>query len=315
MPRLNPYDRAAVDELFRPHGLARYSALVELGVPKSTLTHRTRTGGRWQRILPGVVLGHSGTPSTVERRRAALAYCGSAARISGKHALELHGSLTSALPAGEPVLVVIPNAHHRTSSHFCVVERSERDTGVMVRGGFPVTSPARACADAVRGHDVDLDEVRELMSGVLRRRLCTLRHLQEEVLSGPTQRSGPARRALAELRSGARSVAEIEAQKIVGSSRLPQPVWNEPVVVDGRWVGNADAYWPGLGVVLEIDSMLWHLGAGNLRRTQAKARRYAAAGLVLVSIAPADLTADPRAFLELLRDALSRAAALRGLTL
>lgn len=312
MPRRREYDRAAIDDLFRANqGVVKRSDLLVAGMPNPTITRWCGVRGRWQRVLPGVVLGHRGTPTTAERRRAALVYAGEDARLSGVHALDLHAALTAPLDPGEKVLVVVPQARHRTSADFCIVERSERDPGRAVRKGFPVTSAARACADAVRGHDLRVDDVRELMSAVLRNDRCSLRQLQREVLGGPTQRSGPARAALQELGAGVRSAAEAKAFQIVTSSDLVQPVWNQPVVVGGRWLGEADAFWPDLGVVLEIDSMMWHLGARALRRTQAKARRYAAAGLTLISIAPADLLADPRGFLETLRSALATATARR----
>ncbi|WP_432562914.1 hypothetical protein [Kineococcus sp. SYSU DK003] len=313
MPKLKNYDRAAVDALIRrDRGVVRRSDLLALGMPKSTLTDLTGARGRWQRLLPAVVVTHRGTPTEWERRRAAVLYAGPQARISGLHALDLHAALASSIEVGRTVFVVIPADVHRTSAGYCEVERTERDPGGSVRRGFPVTSVARACADAVRGHDMRLDDVRELMSGVLREDRCTLKQLQREVLLGPTQRSAFARTALLELGAGTRSSAEAKAMRIVGGSGLPQPLWNQPVVVDGRWVGEADAYWPDLGVVLEIDSMTWHLGARRLRRTQEKARRYAAAGILLVSIAPADLLADPRGFLDTLREALAAAAARRA---
>ncbi|WP_380169993.1 hypothetical protein ACFEMC_12850 [Kineococcus sp. DHX-1] len=312
MPRRREYDRASIDDLLRANqGVVKRSDLLTAGVPNPTITRWCGVRGRWQRVLPGVVLGHRGTPTTVERRRAALVYAGEGARISGVHALDLHAALTAPLGRDEEVLVVVPQDRHRTSADFCVVERSERDPGRTVRRGFPVTSAARACADAVRGHDLSADDVRELMSSVLRHERCSLRQLEREVLGGPTQRSGPARAALRELGAGVRSAAEAKALQLVSSSDLVQPLWNRPVVVAGRWLGEADAFWPELGVVLEIDSMLWHLGARALRRTQAKARRYAAAGLTLITIAPADLLADPRGFLETLRSALAVATARR----
>lgn len=310
MPRLNPYDRAAVDALVQRSGqVVRHADLVALGMPKSTITHHTSAKGRWQRLLPGVVLAHRGTATLAERRRGALVYAGRGARISGHHALDLHGALGPEADVGTEILLIVPNHHHRTSSRFCVVERSERNPGTTVRQGFPVTAIPRAGGDACRRQDMTLDDVRELLSRLLREDLCTLKQLQRAVLSGPTQRSGHARGALLELGGGVRSAAEARGFRLIETSGLPQPLWNQAVVVDGEWIGEADAYWPGLGVVLEIDSMTWHLGARALRRTQAKARRYAAAGLLLVSVAPADLLADPQGFLSTLRQTLTTAAA------
>ena len=312
MPRKKNYDRAAVDALIaRSDGVVKRADLVLLGVPDSTLTNLTGPRGRWQRILPGVVLAHRGNPTLLERRRAALTYAGPDSRLSGHHALDVWGALGRRVDVGREILVVVPHPRHRVSSGFCVVERSERGTGRAERGGLRVTGVARALGDACRRQDLSLDDVREVMSTVLAADRCTLRQLDAVIRHGPTQRSGHSRVALEELGAATRSAAEGRAFRVVSRSGLPQPVWNEPVVVAGRWIGNADAYWPDLGVVLEIDSMTWHLGAQALRRTQAKARRYAAAGLILLSIAPADLLGDPTAFLDQLRRTLETAAAAK----
>ncbi|MBC5786401.1 hypothetical protein H8N03_25925, partial [Ramlibacter sp. USB13] len=178
MPRRAHYDAATLDALIRQHErVVPRSLLLLAGLPRSTLTDLTGPRGRWQRILPGVVLTHRGTPTVAERRRAALVYAGPEARIGGMHALDLHRALRDPLPADAPVFVVIPDGVHRTSSSFCTVERSERDPGDLVRRNFPVTSIARACADATRGHTMSPDGVRELMSQVLREDHCTLRDL------------------------------------------------------------------------------------------------------------------------------------------
>jgi len=313
MPRRKKYDRMAVDALIqRSQGVVRRAELITLGVPASTLTSLTAPGGRWQRILPGVILTHRGAPTLLERRRAALVYAGPGARISGHHALDLWGALRGRVEVGEQILVVIPHSVHRTSSGFCVIERSERPTGDLERSGLPVTTVVRAAADACRRQDLRMDDVRELLSTVLSGERCSLQQLQNEVRKGPTQRTRFTNAALREVGAGARSAAESRTLRLVEASDLPQPVWNTDVSVNGRWVGHADAYWPSLGVVLEIDSMEWHLGATQLRRTQEKARRYAAAGLILISIAPADLAADPAGFLGQLRETLATALSRQG---
>jgi hypothetical protein len=75
--------------------------------------HRIRPDGCWQRILPGVVLMHTGTPTTRERLLGCLAYAGEDAVITGAAALRLYG-LRTAPPDGQ-VQVLVP--HDRLGSH------------------------------------------------------------------------------------------------------------------------------------------------------------------------------------------------------
>ncbi|WP_432511082.1 hypothetical protein [Kineococcus sp. SYSU DK001] len=157
-----------------------------------------------------------------------------------------------------------------------------------------------------------MDRVRELFGATLQQRRCTLGELHEEVFDGPTQRSASARKILTEVSAGTRSAAEGKIFRRVSASTLPQPVWNEPVVVEGTVIGYADAYWPCLGVVLEIDSVRWHSSPTDLRRTQAKQRRYTEAGILLVSISPRDFLDDPEESLRQLAATLATAARMRG---
>ena len=297
MPRRRSFDSADVDALLRRNdGIVTHAQLRAVGVPVST-TARWAHRGPWQRVLPGVVAGHRGSLSRRERRLAALAYAGPDAAISGEHALDLLGIAGDRIAVGEQVLVLIPWTRKRLTSGFVTIERTEREPRVVRRGGLPTVAPARAAADAAR-HGADLDRVREIFGATLHQGRCTLAQLQDEVLDGPTQRSADARRVLAEVSAGTRSAAEGMVHRLISRSALPQPSWNANVVVDGVFVGVADAYWPASGVALEVDGIRWHSTPADLRRTQAKQRRYAAAGILLVTTAPADVLADPDGFLR-----------------
>ncbi|WP_432565678.1 hypothetical protein [Kineococcus sp. SYSU DK003] len=308
MPRPRRFDTASVDALMRRQGgVATHQQLMALGVPRSTVI-RWAQYGPWSRLLPAVVLAHRGTPDTEERRRAALAFCGPNAVISGTHALDLHGILGQRIDLDPDVLVLVPHVEHRTSKDFVVVERTTRMPSRRRRAGLDVAPVARAVADAARQAADDIDRVRELFGAALQRGRCTLVELREEVYAGPRQRTAVPRAVLKEASVGTASAAEGNALQIISRSDLPQPLWNEDVVVDGKWVGQADAYWPDLGVALEIDGLKWHSTLADIRRTQEKQRRYAAAGIVLITIAPADLLADPDGFLDVVRRTLTRAA-------
>lgn len=297
----------AVEALFRTRGVATRKELLETGVPAATISRRLLPGGPWQLLLPGVVLPHRGTPTWTERRRGALAFAGPGSAISGLHALELHGlRLAPRVELSPEVVVLVPHTQHTRSCGYVKVLRTTRDPHVVERHGMAVAAIARACVDAVR--DGSVDDGREVMGLVVQQRRCTVEQLRDEVVAGPTRGSAVPREVLGDIAAGARSKAEGDVVRLVDGSDLARPVWNQPLVIAGVWVGDPDAYWPTLKVALEIDSMTWHLGAAALRRTQAKQRRYAAAGILLISIAPADLARDPAGFLEILRRTLQAAA-------
>lgn len=307
VPRPRSFDTADVDALLhRNDSIATHAELAALGVPRGTTT-RWAASGPWQRVLPGVIAGHRGLLSLHQRRRSALAYVGAGAVISGEHALDLHGITGNRIAVPEAILVLLPWERKRLSTGFVTVERTERLPRPVLRRGLPVAPPARAAADAARHGGAGVDHIRELFGATLHQGRCTVPELHDEVHHGPRQRTAGARRVLLEVAGGVRSAAEGKAHEIVSRSHLPRPRWNEEVVVGGVFVGVADAYWPELGVALEIDGTRWHSTPVDLRRTQAKQRRYASVGLLLVSIAPADLVADPEAFLRLLASTLAAA--------
>ena len=66
-------------------GVITARALVALGVPESTVYHRCRDGGPWQRLAPGVVLMTTGHPTTGQLVTAALLHGGSTAVLVGGH--------------------------------------------------------------------------------------------------------------------------------------------------------------------------------------------------------------------------------------
>jgi hypothetical protein len=63
--------------------VATHAELLAAGVPESSLMYRIRPGGRWQRLLPGVVLMHTGTPTARERLLGCLAYAGPQSVVTG----------------------------------------------------------------------------------------------------------------------------------------------------------------------------------------------------------------------------------------
>ncbi|MGN6611060.1 MAG: hypothetical protein ACTHLJ_04745, partial [Angustibacter sp.] len=106
MPRRSSLDLAAIDDLIRTREqVVTHAELVAMGLNLSTVCHRIRRQGPWQRVHPGVVLTHSGTATERELNLAALAYAGDGAVLTGLGALRLLGVRAAAGQRGRHVLV------------------------------------------------------------------------------------------------------------------------------------------------------------------------------------------------------------------
>jgi hypothetical protein len=285
MPRRKAIDPAAVDGLFaHQERLARHHQLTTVGLPISTVISRIRPEGPWQRLLPGVVLSHRGTPTTRERRLGALLFCGEGAVLTGLTSLSLRG--VRAARSGGDVHILIPEPRQRSSYDFVVVQRARHMPAVQRVDGLPVAPVARAVVDACR-RLAKKDAVRELVAEVVQRGMCSVAELTDEVRAGARQRSALSRRVLAEIDAGVRSVAEIRAREVISRAGLPAPAWNIGLWSSaGEFIASPDAYWASLGAALQIDSMRWHLSPSQYQRTQERQRAMTTYGVLVLPVAP-----------------------------
>jgi hypothetical protein len=87
-------DRAALAAvLVSQHKVVSRRQAIGCGMIRDMLQRRSRPGGQWQRLLPGVYLAVTGTPTAGQRDMAALLYAGSGAMITASAALRRHGLL------------------------------------------------------------------------------------------------------------------------------------------------------------------------------------------------------------------------------
>jgi len=87
-------------------------------------------------------------------------------------------------------------------------------------------------------------------------------------------------------------------------------VWNRDLYDEhGTWLARPDAAWLELGVVLEIDSLEWHLSPSAYQRTQQRHRRMTAAGLLVIHVTPGTARREPERFVADVRATLGAAAA------
>jgi hypothetical protein len=174
-----------------PDGVIRSAELRAAGVSNYAVSTRCRPSGPWRRMLPGVVLMSTAPPTRRQRLRAALAYAGAGAMISGMDALRLHGI---DVPGGGEVLVLLPAERRVASRSFLTVERTTRLPTPVRRAGLPVAPVARATVDAAR-REQDRRRLKELLLAPVRAGACTVAELLAELDAG-SQRGTAAPRAL-----------------------------------------------------------------------------------------------------------------------
>lgn len=295
MPRTATYDRALVEDFLRTNELvATHRELQERGVPLSTVMSRIQPAGPWQRVLPGVVLAHGGPVSLRERRIAAIKYGGAGSILTGRDSLSLHG-----LHTRDPgrVQLLVPHTTQRTSHHFVTVERTRRMPVGTVIDRLRVAPVPRAIVDACR-RDRPVDDVRALVAQAVQTRRCTPAELHKELTRAARQRTAVLRIAMREIDAGIRSVAEGDAKEAISRSGLPPMEWNVSLfTASGEFIGSPDGWYDDVAMALQIDSMQWHLSPALYKKTQRIQRAMTRHGIVVMPIAPADVSAAGSTFI------------------
>jgi len=289
------YDRTAVESFLRTNELiATHSELTAQGVPLSTVMSRIQPSGPWQRVLPGVVVAHRGPVSIRERRIAAIKYGGRESILTGRDSIELRG-MNARRP--ERVQLLVPHTTQRTSHHFLTVERTHRMPIADVIDRLRVAPLPRAIVDACR-RDGPVDDVRAMVAQAVQTRRCTPDELRDALSRAARQRTATTRAAMKEIDAGIRSVAEGDAKRAIDHSGLPPMEWNVSLFSpDGEFLGSPDGWYDDVALALQIDSMQWHLSPAQYKRTQRIQRAMTRHGIVVVPMAPADVSADPAAFM------------------
>jgi hypothetical protein len=177
-----------------PDGVISSAELRAAGVSNYAVATRCRPSGPWRRLLPGVVLMGTGPPNLRQRLRAAVAYAGPGAVLSGTEALRCHGI---DVPAGE-LLILLP-AHRRVAGRdHLTVERTTRLPVPVWCDGLPLAPVVRATVDAAR-REHDRVRLRALLSAPLRAASCTNSELLTELEAGCRWGSAAPRTLLADL--------------------------------------------------------------------------------------------------------------------
>ena len=313
MARTSRPEPEALDRILRQQidVIARHQALA-IGVTPSALRHRLRLGGPWQNLLPGIYIALTGTPTTLQQEMAALLYAGSGSIITGPAALRFHHIRGT---SAELVDVLVPDARKRRDVAFARLHRTTRMPGRIWELGPVRYAPApRAVADAVR--DLSrLRDVRAVVADAVQRGRCTVPDLVAELTAGPNAGSVLFREALADVADGISSAAEGDLKDLLARSGLPMPLFN-PSVYDGdAFVAKPDAWWPELGVGVEVDSREWHMSPEDHASTLARGRRMAKRQMIMLRFTPRQIRSEPAEVIQEIRETLEGARGRQPLNL
>ncbi|MFC3449807.1 hypothetical protein [Amycolatopsis speibonae] len=289
------------------HGpmVVRAAALIAAGVPGRTISRRCAPGGPWQRLMPGIVLLHSGEATDEQRLGAALLHGRENATLTGLWALRRHG--LERLPPPQDVHILVPAERRVTSTGFVHVERTRHLPRPHLRGDLPVAPVPRAVIDAARRR-TDEDEIQTMMAEAVQRRFCTTDLLARELDQAGRTGTALPRKALVPLLAGARSVAEADAWHLWRRSGLPPGHWNVPIFdANGIYIATPDFWCDEIAFAWEIDSYRHHASLEDHRATVARNARYVAAGIVVLQTLPSRLRTEPELVLGELRAAFRTA--------
>lgn len=283
--------------------ISRRQALAA-GVTVNALRHRLRAGGPWRRLLPGVYIAVTGTPTIVQQEMAALLYGGRGSVITGLAAVRHHGIRG---PVTEFVDVLVPASRRRRDAAYLRLHRTTRlPERVAQAGPLRYAPPARAVADTVRGLD-NLRDVRAIVADAVQRSRCQVSDLARELAAGPNVGSALFREALTDVADGIRSTAEGDLKDLLARSGLPMPLFNAAVFAGDNFIAQPDAWWPELGVAVEVDSAEWHLSPDDHARTLTRGRRMGIHQLNVLRFTPKQLRTEPARVVADIRAALEGA--------
>lgn len=281
--------------------LSRAQALAA-GMPPETLRHRIRNGGPWQRLMPGVYLAATGTPTASQLEVAAVLYAGRESAITGVAALRRH---RMNVPAAGTVTVLVPARNARQSRSFVTVWPTTRmPDRVCFEGPVQFTLPERAVADAAR-ECASFRGVRALVARAVQQNLCRIDLLRQELAAGPVRQSAWLRRALSEVAGGIRSGAEGDFRDLITSAGLPMPMFNPQLYLGDKFVAMPDAWWPEAGVAGEVDSREWHLSPEDWERTLRRHDLMSACGIIVLHFTPSQVRREPADVLASIQAALA----------
>jgi hypothetical protein len=292
-------------------GLISAAQLDELGVPRSTLSRRIRTGGQWRRVLPGTYLVADGPMTVVHRERAGLLFAGQDAVLTGASGLRRWGvENLPVAPESASVHTLIPATRHRKSAGFAIVERTGRMPQAHVIGGAPTASLGRCLVDAAR-RIIDRRSTRAMVLEAVQREMVTIDAIEQELRHAQRRGTALIGETLEEARAGVRSAPEAELRHHALAGGLPLIWWNPTLwTPGGEFVAMPDGVVVESLAVIEVQSRKYHDTDDTFGATLGRSAHLSRRKLLVTHVVPGTMRRNPgatlRAIAETHREALTR---------
>lgn len=289
--------------------LARGQALAA-GLSVDTWRWR-RASGRWQSLLPGVAVAHSGGVSEEQLRWAAVLHCGAGAALTGDAALRLWGL---PVPVPEVWRVAVPTGRGVVPQLQPVGLLKLQPHRVLPLASLvhpvrlpPVVRPAPAVLHAAGWAPSDrVAEARVAAS--VQRRLVTVTQLREaqRVLTRSARRA-LVRAVLDDVELGAHARSELGLLAFLRRHHLPLPDRLQLAVRAGTRLRYLDGWWEQQRVALEMDGA-HHRLVGDWEADLLRSAELAVAArddrVLLLRFTPGQLRHDGPHVADLLRRTL-----------
>ncbi|MEO8107250.1 MAG: type IV toxin-antitoxin system AbiEi family antitoxin domain-containing protein [Actinomycetes bacterium] len=284
-------------------GLITAAQLDAIGIPRSTLSRRIRTGGQWRRVLPGTYCVFDGTLTISQRERAAMLFAGVDAVLTGASGLRRWGlEYLPANPNDAPVHSLIPAARHRKSAGFAIVERTQRMPSAQMIQGVPVAPLARCLVDAAR-RVTDRRSTRAMTLEAIQRELVSIDAVERELRQAQRRGTALIHDTLEEARAGVRSAPEAELRHLALAAGLPLIWWNPTMwTPDDNFLAMPDGVVVESMAVIEVQSRQYHDGDEQFAATLNRVDVLGQHGLLVSHVVPGVLRRDPVGTLRAIRE-------------
>ncbi len=238
-----------------------------------------------------------------QRATLALAAVGQPAALCGLTAARQYGWLGD--DADSDVQLLVPRDRCPRSWPGTRISRMDHvEQDVVVVEGVRLTAPVRTALD-VAG-TLKLAQALPMLDQLLRDEILD----KDQLLDGLADRKrwpGSQDAAVAVGLSDARHASHPESifRALVHSARLPPPVPQFTVRLDGVFVGRADFAWPRFWLLVEIDGYEFHKEYGVFVKDRKRARRTWRAGWQALHFAASEVIDQPDEVVAEVQDALT----------
>lgn len=281
-----------------------------VGLSEGVVRHKIRPGGSWQRLLPGIYLTVTGSPTVNQLDMAAQLFAGGNSVITGLSALRRHGLKVLTDSA---VDVLVPAACKRQSWGYVRIHRTRRPPATIVKQGeIRVAMTSRAVMDAALGA-TSIQDMRAIVAVGIQQDRCAPQFISAELGQSRLRNSARLRLVLAEIRAGIRSAPEGDLMDLIKASNLPEPLYNPGLYVGGKLLAVPDAWWEAVGVAAEVDSREYHFTQEDWEHTMQRGARMTAAGIRVLHFSPRQIRTQPAEVVGVIREALRKGARIPGL--